>query len=211
LLQEFLIGSKLSHRSSDAIVVGFNDEQNHRTMILSRGIEAARFYRTSTQGYSRSGMYEIEERREGTNVIRWINTGRIPLYIFVIWIQISKYQPCISDGSSSCDIMTILVPLFLMLLDVVLVAESSHYSSGFKVFAFMVSLLSLSIAIHTLQPYITILSGYLHSFASDDVAMFELALSVAILSFIEIIWFINEMRPRTGKEEYEWEDAIRTY
>jgi hypothetical protein len=211
LLQEFQNGLKISHRSSDTIVVRFTYEQNYRTMILSQGIEAERFYRTITRGYSRSGMFEIEERSEGTNVIRWINTGRIPLYIFVIWIQFSKYQLCISGSSSSCDIMIIFVPLFLMLLDVVLVAESSHNSSGFKAFAFMVSFLSLSIAIHTLQPYITILSGYMHSFASDDVAMFELALSVAILSFIEIIWFINEMRPRTGKEEYEWEGAIRTY
>ena len=108
--------------------------------------------------------------------------------------------------------MTIFVPLFLMLLDVILVAESSHSSSGFKILALIVSLLSLSIAIHTAQPgYYGLLSGYLYSFASDDIAMFELALSVAVLSFIELVWFINEVRPRTENKEPEWEDTIRTY
>jgi hypothetical protein len=157
-------------------------------------------------------MYETKEGSEDTNIIRWINTGRIPLYLFVIWIQFSKFQLCINDGSSSCDIMTIFVPLFLMLLDVIVVAESSSKVSGFKGFAFLVSLLSLAIALHTAQPlYHGLLSGYLHYFVSDDYAMFGLAIAVASLSLIELVWFINGIRPHAENKDLTWEGTIRTY
>ena len=148
------------------------------------------------------GDGDLEERT--TTIVRWMNTIRIPLYLCVTWVQFN----ILSD-----DIGTVLVPLGLACLDIIMVIWGNKRKTGFGFFAFILSSLSLGIAVYSLQPFI---GGFMinwystHHLVIEELLLLGLGLTVALVSLVEIVALLNEslkFKEKTPGPAFE----IRTY
>ncbi len=130
------------------------------------------------------GDGDLEERT--TTIVRWMNTIRIPLYLCVTWVQFN----ILSD-----DVGTVLVPLGLAFLDTIMVIWGNRRKTGLGLFAFILSSLSLGIAVYSLQPfYLGFLTGWYssHPLVIEELLMLGLGLIVALVSLVEIVVLLNE-------------------
>jgi hypothetical protein len=148
------------------------------------------------------GDGDLEERT--TTIVRWMNIIRIPLYLCVTLVQFS----ILSD-----DVGTVLVPLGLACLDTIMVIWGNKRKSGLGLFAFILSFLSLGIAVYSLQPFFMgFITGWysLHPLVIEELLMLDLGLIVALVSLVEIVALLNEslkFKEKTAGPTFE----IRTY
>ncbi len=148
------------------------------------------------------GGGDLEERT--TMLVRWMNTIRIPLYLCVTLVQFNI---------PSDDLGTVLVPLGLAFLDTIIVIWSNMRKFGRSLFAFILSSLSLGIAVNSLQPY---LYGFLsnwflsHPLVIEDILLIFLGVLVALVSFTELAALLYESMHQKEKPLSPAFD-IRTY
>ena len=127
-------------------------------------------------------------------VLRFVNYSRIVLYGIAVWIQLSLFIPCIMN-MGNCDIMTVLVPLFLVFTDMGLVRWSRKPSTEFLIATLLVSIASMYLAIRTVSPYSLITP----SFTFDQTIMALLSIGIFLVSFIELFMLIFLSRPQEQK------------
>ncbi len=148
------------------------------------------------------GDGDLEERT--TTIVRWMNIIRIPLYLCVTLVQFS----ILSD-----DVGTVLVPLGLAFLDTIIVIWGNKRKTGLSLFAFILSSLSLGIAVYSLRPIILGFMTYYyssHPLVIEDLAMLYLGLIIALVSLVEIVALLHEslkFKEKTSGPTFE----IRTY
>ncbi len=124
-------------------------------------------------------------------VLRLINFTRIVLYGIATWIQLSLFIIC-KMSSGTCDVMTVLIPLFLLFADMMIIRWSRKPFSDFLTVSILVSIMSNVAAMNTLRPSIY-RSIFLNS---DEFLMFVLSWGVLLVSFIELMMLIYLIHPR---------------
>lgn len=139
-------------------------------------------------------------------ILRFVNFTRIILYGIVVWVQLSLFIVCYMS-SMYCDVFTVLVPLFLIFLDMLIIRFSRKPFQYFLVASLLVCVLSLYLVFQTifpifLFPALITLEGYI---------MVLLSLGVGLVSFIELLMLIYLTRPQEQKDEDVWGGTIRTY
>jgi len=139
-------------------------------------------------------------------VMRLINFTRIVLYGIAVWVQLSLLIVCFMSGGY-CDVFTVLVPLFLILLDMLVIRWSRNPFSQFLAAALVVSVLSIFVAGLTAFPVVI----YPVLPTIDEYIMYILSLGVGLVSFIEMWILIYLTRPQEDKSEKIWDDSERTY
>lgn len=148
------------------------------------------------------------------SILRGVNYSRIVLYGIAIWIQSSLFIACVTSGGY-CDIFTILVPIFMVFLDMMMVRSSRNPFSWFLLASLLVSLLSVYMAFQTLFTIIfyrvLLPNFYLTPITIEERLMGILSLGVFFVSFIEIMILIYLTRPQEQKDEDVLTGTTRTY
>ncbi|TFG31845.1 hypothetical protein EU528_05130 [Candidatus Thorarchaeota archaeon] len=140
------------------------------------------------------------------SILRFANYSRIVFYGIAVWIQLSLFIAC-RMSLGNCDIMAVLVPLFLVFTDMGLIRWSRNPTKDFMGATLIVSIVSIYLAIRTVSPYSLINP----SFTVDQTIMALLSIGVFLVSLIELFMLIFLTRPQERKNETTYSDTIRTY
>jgi hypothetical protein len=150
-------------------------------------------------------VYEGEVERSTTSkLVMRTNIIRALIYFLVVGVQVVH---CNTEVSS-CDIMIVLVPLFLGGMDTFLIWVSGRETIGVRLGSISLSVVSLIVAIDTLT-LILYGSGPITDYLYF---MFFLSFGVIIMSAIELIAALFELAgPKESIEELRISTSERTY
>lgn len=134
-----------------------------------------------------------DRTKKHTRVVRLLNIFRIIMYFSVVVVQCLRlgfvwFSPAaffLWVGflySSGQDVMIVLAPTLLALLDVLLIVWSRAPSRVFTVAAQLVSLLAILVSLNTLIPLVTSPS----TLSDYQVTMLMLGISVFLISVLDI-------------------------
>ena len=152
-------------------------------------------------------MFEHEyEGNTGESLVRLVNFSRVIIYITAALVQYNLLIDCINI-SGNCDLMMVLIPLFLGLWDLVMGLWSLRPSTRFWNIAFLVPVVSLIAAIRTIISLMFVPSLALH-----ETIMLDLSIVVVLVSFIEFYGLRQVTRSWIRKlDQNQSVDEIRTY
>ena len=126
------------------------------------------------------------------------------IYFFVVGVQVVH---CNTEVSS-CDVLIVLVPLFLGGMDTLLIWASGRDTVGIRFGSISLSIVSLIVAIDTLAP-ILYGSGPITDYL---ILMFYLSFGVIIMSTLEfIVVFFDLASPKESLEDVRLSTSTRTY
>ncbi|MFW9798700.1 MAG: hypothetical protein ACFFE2_16800 [Candidatus Thorarchaeota archaeon] len=149
-------------------------------------------------------MYEGEVERSSTaKRVMVINIFRAAIYYSVVGIQ---WVHC-STESVTCDMMILLVPLILGVLDMVLVWASGRDTIVVKIVSIALSIASITVATITFSP-ILIETTQLNIY---QLYMLFLSLSATIISVIELLVVSTSFATSSGKDDIILDGSERTY
>jgi hypothetical protein len=141
-------------------------------------------------------------------VSRLINLSRVVMYFSVAFVQYINLD-CLQQGSTTpCDAMLVYVPLFLGLLDSVMVIWSDVMTKRFWQVAFLVSVLAVLVSLNTLIPIFQMTDPH----TSLQSAMLVFGSGIILVSVLEMIFFIGVyLRKQYSMDASQPESSIRTY
>ncbi len=150
-------------------------------------------------------MYEGEVERSATaKGVKIINTIRAMMYFLVVGVQIVH---CNTDGVT-CGVMIVSVPLFLGVLDSLLIWWSGRDTTGVKFGAIILAIVSIGVAIDTLVPIYHgpgLLTDYLFF-------LFYLAIAIIVISIVELAVVAFDLAsPKESLDDLRFPSSIRTY
>jgi hypothetical protein len=150
-------------------------------------------------------MYEGDVELSTTvKLVKGINILRAMIYFFVVGVQLVH---C-STEIISCGAMIVLVPLFLGVMDSLLIWASGRDTMGVKFGSISLSIVSIIVAFNTLTPILYgsgPITDYLYF-------MFYLSFGVIIMSALEIIVvFFDLASPKESLEDLRFSSSTRTY
>ncbi len=130
------------------------------------------------------------------------------MYFSVAFVQFVNLE-CLQPGSTTpCDTMLVYVPLFLGLLDSVMVIWSTRMTKRFWQVAFLVSVLAILVSVNSLVPIFQMID----SFTSLQSAMLVLGGGVFLVTVMELVFFRDvHLRKQYSLEPVQPNADIRTY
>ena len=152
----------------------------------------------------------VQEERNTSRIVRGMNTIRIPLYLCVVWIQYVLLTESAAAGDPF-DVVNVLVPLVLMVLDAIMVTWSRDRKIGVGLVGFILSCLSLAAALNSLRQYPwSFMFGYVRPLTLDEGLMILLAGMVVLVSIVELVALLYESL-KQSKKTLDSPYVIRTY
>jgi len=150
-------------------------------------------------------LYEGEvERSKTVKRVMIINIIRAMIYFLVVGVQVVHCNIEVS----SCDVLIVLVPLFLGVMDTILIWVSGRDTTGVRFGSISLSIVSIIVAIDTLAPIIYgsgPITDYLY-------LMFYLSFGVIIMSTFEfILVFFDLASLKESLEDLRVSNSIGTY
>jgi membrane protein YdbS with pleckstrin-like domain len=150
-----------------------------------------------------------DEIKKASQATRLINLFRSVMYFSVAYVQFINLE-CLQPGSTvPCDTMLVYVPLFLGLLDSVMVLWSTRtMTRRFWQVAFLVAVLAIFISMNSLTPIFQSRTPY----TSLQTAMIVLGSLVFVVSVIELLLYRNKLiEKKFSFQVSPREIEIRTY
>ena len=133
-----------------------------------------------------------------------INIIRAMMYFLVVGVQIVH---CFTGGTP-CSAMIVLVPLFLGVMDTILIWGSARDTMGVRIGAIALAAVSITVAIDTLAPILygpRPLTDYLFF-------MYYLSLGIIFVSIIEFVVVVFDlMSPKDRLDDLRLLNSTRTY
>lgn len=150
------------------------------------------------------------EIHQSSHIVRLINLTRVVMYFSVAFVQFVHLECLQPEAIAPCDTMLVYVPLFLGLLDSLMVIWSTRITKRFWQVAFLVSILAILVSANSLMPLFP-MSDPITSLQS---AMLLLGGAVFVVSTVELIFFRGVHLQKTFSFETETSSPnseIRTY
>lgn len=152
----------------------------------------------------------VEKESRTSRVVRGMNTIRIPMYLCVVWIQLTLLSESIA-ADAIIDLGTVLVPLGLAALDAMMVTWISKRETGVSSIGFILSCVSLAVALNSLRPYQwSFMFGFSRPLLLDEILMIWLGAMVALVSIVELAAILYESLHLTKETPFSMH-VIRTY
>ncbi|MBN2229417.1 MAG: hypothetical protein JW779_07455 [Candidatus Thorarchaeota archaeon] len=152
------------------------------------------------------GNLKQYESNNGELLIRLVNLCRVLFYFTAAWVQYDPLIDCIIL-TGNCDVMLVLVPLFLGILDFAMIVWSRKASTKFWNIALIIPIISIAVAINTISPLVFLLSRTI-----PETIMLSLSIAVLLVSIIEFHGLRQMIHYWTTKPApTESIDEVRTY
>ncbi|MGY5859297.1 MAG: hypothetical protein RTU63_08000 [Candidatus Thorarchaeota archaeon] len=130
----------------------------------------------------RRQMFESgSEENNGELLVRLVNFSRVFIYFVAAWVQATLLIEFMNTIPPRYDISLVTVPLLLGLWDFVMGFWSIKPSTRFWNIAFIVPIVSITVAVNTIAPLLLLSSPTI-----IESIMFGLSLLILLVSFIEI-------------------------
>ncbi|MHA1907744.1 MAG: hypothetical protein ACW98Y_10660 [Candidatus Thorarchaeota archaeon] len=153
--------------------------------------------------------YSTPSEDEGSSLLtRLINVFRVVMYFSVAYVQFIHLECLQPEATVQCDTMLVYVPLFLGLLDSVMVLWSTRRTKRFWQVAFLVATLAILVSANSLIAIFQSPTPY----TSLQVAMIILGGLVFFVSTIELLLYRNKfIQKQFSFEAFQPTTEIRTY